>query len=310
MGTDGLPLVGIAVGVRCFHPDFRHRHREHFRRNLGHDGQESLTNFHAGHAQVQRAILVEFEKRSRGRVRRHGRRFPEASHGFANGHIALLAAYRLAPLDFLGHAVNGTVQIAGVHVRAVGQRVAFANGVELAEGHRVHADGFGHAGHVRLEAKVEFGIAETAIGPTRRHVGVHTDRVNLDVGHAVRPRGGQANGIHHVGAVFRRRARIPVQGVLQRSDSTILFHTQLDAGNHALPLRGVHELLFARPVQLHWAALHHNGQHRGDDFHGDARLAAKAAAYIRRHNANILVRQAERLQGNGHDVALRKRRLR
>ena len=195
-------------------------------------------------------------------------------------------------------------------MRAVGEHVAFLDRVELAELHRIHADGLGDARHVRLEAEVELRIAEAAVGAAGRHVGVDADRVDLDVGHAVGARGRKADGVHDVGAVFRRRAGVPVQGMLERDDLAGLLHAHLDAGDDALPLRGVHELLLAGPVELDGPALHRDGQHGGDDFHRHARLAAEAAADVGGHDANVLVRQAEGLQRDRHHAALGERRLR
>ncbi len=157
---------------------------------------------------------------------------------------------------------------------------------------------------------MEFGVAEPAVGAAGRHVGIDADGIDLDVGNPVRAGRRQADGIHHVGAVFGGGAGIPVQGVLQRDDLAAFLHAHFDAGHHAQALRRVHELLLPRPVQPDGTALHRDRQHRADDLHRNARLAAEAAADIGRDDADVLVRQTERLERHRHHPALGERRLR
>ena len=218
--------------------------------------------------------------------------------------MGLGSFFFLSPANFLGHSINSPLQIARIHFGPVGERIAFADGVELTECHRIHANGLRDTRDVRFETKVELGIAETTIGPTGGHVGINADGVDLDVGNAVGTGGREAHGVDNICAVFRRSTGIPVQGVLQRHDFAVLLYPHFDAGHDALSLGGVHKFLLARPVQLDGPPLHCNGENGPNNLHRDARLAAESTADIGGNDADVLMRQAKGLEGHGHHSAL------
>ncbi len=307
--ADGLPLIRVAVGVRQFDAYFRHGHREHLGRDLRHDRQEALSDFHAGDGEIHAPVFIEFQERGRGRIRRHRGRFPEAGEALADDLVRIFRFLLAAPLNFRRDAVNGLVQPARVHFRAIGQRVAFLDRVLAAERDGIHADLLRDPVHVRLEPEPELRIAESAIRSARRQVGVDAERINLHVRHAIGAGRGETDSIDDVRAVLDVRARIPMQRVVNRGDRTVPLRPELDVRDDALPLVRVVELLRARPAYLDGRPLHGERERDAENFHRDAGFAAEAAADVGRDHAHVLVRQAERRDRLREHVALRVGRL-
>ena len=69
----------------------------------------------------------------------------------------------LIPADGSGSTVDTLNKPVGVHRGTVWQRVALTDGIYPPECDRVHAQLFGHTGHVRFKTEMEFRIPEAPV---------------------------------------------------------------------------------------------------------------------------------------------------
>ena len=275
-------------------------------RDLGHGREGALAQILGADGDVNRRIFVEAYNGRAAGVGWHGWRLPHDGNAFAPPLMGCGSRLLLAPVNGLHDFVNTGDQVNRRHFHAGENGLPGLDTVAPAEFCGVHADPFGKLIHDLLDAPMDFGHAKAAHRAADGLVGVDTVGITLDVGDEVRASAGIAGRSGDIDAIVVVSASTKIVLRFHGQQIALCVASNLRPGDQALAHRRADKLLFTCHAQLDGTPLDRSGHDHGTSFHRDARLAPKSTTHIRRHHAQVAMRDVQTL---GDEISLGKGRL-
>ena len=217
--------------------------------------------------------------------------------------LGALGGALASPADGFRDSIQALRQAGRVHPAAGHQDAVGLQAVDSPELDRIDARLQRKLVNALLQARMHLRHAEASHRPADRMIRVHTVAVAPHMGHFIGTGAAVACRARDVDAVFGVGASVPVELVLHCQQVAARIAAHLEVRHKSLAHEGCKEFLLAGQAQLDRPTPGLRGDGDRERLHGDAGLAAEAAADKGGHNTDRALRHA---QGFGDQISLRK----